>query len=122
MPFEAAERAKEHFATKEPLKVKDKDLKVSDARYVESFLFVGNLNDDVEPEHLHTLFQAHGQTERAIVRSFFFFCCCCFLSFPSRFMITFCILCIRVTDSSHNDPCVGYAKLKNRQKEGIRIC
>lgn len=66
MPYAAAQKAKEHFE-KEHLKVKDKELKVSDA-ILESFLFVGNLNDDVEPQHLHTLFQAHGQTERAIVR------------------------------------------------------
>jgi hypothetical protein len=28
---------------------------------------VGNLNEDVEPEHLRSLFQAHGEPERTIV-------------------------------------------------------
>lgn len=73
MLYDAAQKAKEHFAH-EKLKVKDKELTVSDA-ILESFLFVGNLNDDVEPEHLHSLFRDHGQTERAIVTfrwSFFF--------------------------------------------------
>jgi hypothetical protein len=66
MPHDAAQKAKAHFA-EHPLRVKDKELQVSDAP-LECFLFVGNLNEDVEPEHLRSLFQAHGEPERTIVR------------------------------------------------------
>ncbi|ELR24233.1 RNA recognition motif domain containing protein [Acanthamoeba castellanii str. Neff] len=65
MPHDAAQKAKAHFA-EHPLRVKDKELQASDAT-LECFLFVGNLNEDVEPEHLRSLFQAHGEPERTIV-------------------------------------------------------
>lgn len=65
MPHDAAQKAKAHYA-EHPLRVKDKELQVSDAP-LECFLFVGNLNEDVEPEHLRSLFQAHGEPERTIV-------------------------------------------------------